>query len=359
MHGALCMVNYVGQPSDVFQSSFRHEEDGADVSLFCGDSINLYSLWPSPTVIVSDGPYGVSGFPGDLHNPKGLADWYLPHVLEWSKRATPLTTLWFWNTEVGWAIVHPILEAHGWDYVSCCVWDKGLSHVAGNVNTKTIRHLPVVTEVCVQYVKRPAFVDNGSTISMQEWLRKEWQRTGLPLSLTNEACGVKNAATRKYFTKCHLWYMPPAEAFEKIVNYANTHGKKDGVPYFSTDGKTSLSKQQWERLRAKFYCPFGVTNVWREPQLRNSERLKDKNKAIHLNQKPKNLIKRIIEMSSDSGDVIWDPFAGLCSVASVCLENQRRCYCAEIQEEVFAIAKDRLLLEIQERQQCLFQNTIV
>lgn len=67
---------------------------------------------------------------------------------------------------------------------------------------------------------------------MQEWLRYEWKRTGLPLNKTNEACKVKNAASRKYFTNCHLWYFPPVEAFEKLVIYANTFGDLAGRPFF-------------------------------------------------------------------------------------------------------------------------------
>ena len=212
------------------------------IHLFHGDSIELYDTWESPTVIVSDGPYGVNGFPGDLVTPNGLDKWYEPHIKKWSELSTPLTTLWFWNTEVGWATVHPVLEKYGWTYVSCCIWDKGMSHVAGNTNTKTIRHLPVVTEVCVQYVKKPIFQVDGIQMSMKEWLRYEWGRTGIPFSKTNEACGVKDAATRKYFTKCHLWYMPPADAFEKIAAYANEHGAADGKPYFSINGKTPISK---------------------------------------------------------------------------------------------------------------------
>ena len=353
------MDNYICRPNEDSSTTYRYQKGSGGVDFFCGDALNLYSKWTSPTIIMSDGPYGVSGFPGDLHNPRALPEWYLPHVLEWSKFATPITTLWFWNTEIGWASVHPILEEQGWDYVSCCVWNKGLSHVAGNVNTKTIRHLPIVTEVCVQYVKRPIFECDGKKLNMQEWLRQEWKRTDLPLCLTNEVCGVKNAATRKYFTGCHLWYMPPAEAFEKIVKYANSHGRKEGRPFFSIDGKEPLSGQQWERLRAKFHCPFGVTNVWDEPQLRNLERLKIKNRALHFNQKPKNLIKRILEMSSDIGDVVWDPFAGLCSVASACLELQRKCYCSEIRQDMFSHAKERLLLDIHERNQSIFQNLVI
>ena len=326
--------------------------DFENIHLYCGDAIKLYSTWETPVVIICDGPYGVNGFPGDLVSYKGLADWYEPHIKKWSSFATPLTTLWFWCTEVGWATVHPVLEKYGWDYVSCCVWDKGMGHVAGNINTKTIRHLPVVTEVCVQYVKKPIFIVEGTQMTMKEWLRYEWERTGLPFSKTNEACGVKDAATRKYFTKCHLWYMPPAEAFEKIAIYANTYGSDNGKPYFSLNGKTVISKKEWAQMRSKFYWPIGMTNVWQVPQLRGRERLKINQKAIHLNQKPLELIKRTIEMVSDVGDVVWDPFAGLCTTAIASTELERTCFCAEINHDVYNIAIERVKNSLQDGFQC-------
>ena len=316
-------------------TSLRTFRDGT-IHLFCGDTLEFYDEWESPTVIISDGPYGVNGFPGDLVTPNGLDTWYEPHIKKWSELATPLTTLWFWNTEVGWASVHPTLEKYGWDYVSCCIWDKGLSHIAGNTNTKTIRHLPVVTEVCVQYVKKPVFQVGHKKMSMKEWLRYEWLRTGIPLSKTNEACEVKDAATRKYFTQSHLWYMPPADAFEKIAEYANMHGNPYGRPYFSLNGKTAISREEWAQMRSKFYCPIGVTNVWQVPQLRNGERIKLNQKAVHLNQKPLLLIKRTIEMSSDRNDIVWDPFAGLFTTAVASCELNRRCYSSEINREVYS-----------------------
>ena len=126
----------------------RHERvfvrDG--VGIFHGDAMDLYSRWPTPVVIVSDGAYGLGRFPGDPHTADKLADWYRPHIRKWSEYSTPQTTLWFWNSELGWATLHPILLEHGWRFVNCHVWDKGLSHAAGNSNTKTLRKLPVVSE---------------------------------------------------------------------------------------------------------------------------------------------------------------------------------------------------------------------
>ena len=65
-----------------------------------GDVLQCYESWQSPTVIISDGAYGLGMFPGEPKNIEGLLDWYRPHIEEWSKKALPSTTLWFWNTEV-------------------------------------------------------------------------------------------------------------------------------------------------------------------------------------------------------------------------------------------------------------------
>ena len=139
-----------------------HWTDG-QVSLHLGNSLNHYAQWDTPTVIVSDGAYGILGFEGDTSDHLSIADWYEPHIQAWSQHATAQTTLWFWNSEIGWATVHPILERHGWRYVNANVWNKGKAHIAGNVNTAKIRRFPVVTEMCVQYVFE-ARLDNQQDI---------------------------------------------------------------------------------------------------------------------------------------------------------------------------------------------------
>jgi site-specific DNA-methyltransferase (adenine-specific) len=318
----------------------EYTRDG--VKIFKGDSLNLYERWESPVVIISDGPYGLGSFIGDPPTPFQLDKWYEPHITQWSRFSTPLTTLWFWNSEIGWATVHPVLIKFGWEYRNCHIWDKGIAHIAGNSNGQTLRKFPVVTEVCVQYVKKALFNGNGHTLSMQEWLRYEWERTGIPLYKTNEACGVDNAATRKYFTKDHLWYYPPPEAFEKFVHYANKHGDKKGRPYFSMDGKNPLTKQQWTNMRAKFNFENSITNVWHEPAVRGIERLKKDYKCVHTNQKPLKLITLCIKASSEKGDVVWEPFGGLCSAAIASHKLGRRCYAAEINEDFYKIAVERL-----------------
>jgi site-specific DNA-methyltransferase (adenine-specific) len=242
-----------------------------------------------------------------------------------------------------------LLLQYGWEHRCCHVWDKGIGHVAGNSNTETLRKLPVVTEVCVQYVKAARFVVDGRQMTMQEWLRHQWQRTGLPLRLSNEACGVLNAATRKYLTADHLWYYPPPEAFARMVDYANRRGRPEGRPYFSVDGKRPIAASEWARLRAKFTCPAGLTNVWKHPQVAGMERIngtrqrmKWKYSSLHGSQKPLKLIEIGIATSTEKGDVVWEPFGGLCPAAICSAKIGRKCVSAEVVSEFYLAAIQRL-----------------
>lgn len=308
------------------------------VSIYQGDSLDLYQEWETPTVIISDGGYGVLGFEGDTSDHLGLPEWYEPHIKAWAEQATPETTLWFWNSEIGWAAVHPVLERYGWRYQNCNIWNKGLAHIAGNVNTAKIRRFPVVTEVCVQYALEPRV----KGMILKQWLRAEWRRSGLPLRKANEACGVRDAAVRKYLDQSHLWYFPPPDMFRRMQEYANKHGAPSGRPYFSIDGTSPCSADEWAKMRSKFNCPHGVTNVWDRPPVNGNERIKSPSgRAAHLNQKPLDLMRMIIEASSDKDDVVWEPFGGLLTGCYAAAETGRRAFGAEIDMAYFQLAVKR------------------
>lgn len=314
-----------------------------DIHLFNNNVEDVYDFWQTPDVIVSDGAYGVSGFKGDTNTHDKLQEWYEPHIIEWTKKSRPGTTLWFWNTEVGFASVHPLLEKMGWEYLSCNIWNKGIQHIAGNCNLKVLKSFPVVTEVCIQYVKRPKFELFDEAVNLKEWLRFEWSRTGLSLYQANKACGIANAASRKYLTKDHLWYPPPAAHFDKMVKYANMNGIVSGRPYFSVDSKTPLLRKEYEGLFPIFNGKYGITNVWNVPPLHTKERIKinGSKKYFHLNQKPVKLIEMLIETSSQENSVIWEPFGGLMTIALSAYLLNRKAFAAEINESIFTKALSR------------------
>lgn len=315
----------------------------ANVFIERDDALRCYPRWAAPTCIVADGPYGLGKFPGEPKTPAQLAEWYAPHVAAWSAHARPDTTLWFWCTELGWALVHPILELHGWQYEECCIWDKGVAHIAGNCNSKTIRGMPVVSEVAVRYTKRNLLSGpNGQPLTIKDWVRAEWLRSGLPMNQANEACGVANAATRKYLTQCHLWYFPPPEAIVRMAAYCAKHGLATDRPYFSIDGQTPITEAVWAQMRAKWNHTHGLTNIWQESAVHGRERIRASVGYLHANQKPLALMRRQILASTDVGDVVWEPFGGLCSASIAAMQTGRRAYAAEINPDYFKVAAARL-----------------
>ena len=323
-----------------------------------GDALDAYDTWPTPATIVSDGAYGVGGFPGDPRTPEALDEWYAPHIEGWSRRASLATTLWFWNTEVGWANVHPVLIRNGWKYEFTNIWNKGVGHIAGNVNGRTIRRFPVVTEVCAFYTREARFPlspGGDDLVHAKQWLLHEWKRTGLPRAAANKACGVKDAATRKYFDQGWLWYWPPTEVMEKLVAYANEHGRAEGRPYYSLNGVDPVTPKEWSSLRSVWNHEHGVTNVWDLPALRGAERYKGSLRraaprvykptalaSSHLNQKPLKFMRRILAASTSPGDCVWEPFGGLCSASVAAIEMGRRAFSAEPNPHFADLADERL-----------------
>lgn len=350
----------VGRGKSVSLASDPNEKIWSEerIAVYFGDSLDLYDSWPNPTAIVSDGPYGVLGYEGDTSNHLPLPGIYEPHVKAWARIARPNTTLWFWNSEIGWAAVHPVLEKYGWRYVNCNIWNKGKAHIAGNVNTGKIRRFPVVTEVCVQYVLEPRIQSK----TLKEWLLSEWKRSGLPLRDANKACGVADAAVRKYLDQGHLWYYPPPEMFEKMQEYANRHGIPNGRPYFSVNGGKPATATEWAEMRSKFYCPHGVTNVWERGPLHGKERERvngSNGRATHLNQKPLDLMAMLIQSSSDSGDVVWEPFGGLFTACLAARRLRRGAVGAEIDPTYFHYGVERLKREAAQHRLRVFRDASV
>lgn len=74
---------------------------------------------------------------------------------------------------------------------------------------------------------------------------------------------------------------------------------------------------------------------------------------IHPTQKPVNLLKELIKIFTDEGDVVIDPCAGSGSTLRACMELNRSCYGFEIKKEFVKRAKEEMLVNV-EKQTSLF-----
>ena len=67
-----------------------------------------------------------------------------------------------------------------------------------------------------------------------------------------------------------------------------------------------------------------------------------KERLAHPTQKPLKILRHLIEIGSNEGDIIFDPFAGVGSVEYACRELNRRCISVEIEKTYYDLALNRL-----------------
>lgn len=97
---------------------------------------------------------------------------------------------------------------------------------------------------------------------------------------------------------------------------------RDKLPKFNNNGKMIFNWFEWKRDNSKEYP------------------------KIHPTQKPVGLLKRLIEIFTDEGDVIIDPVAGSGSTLRAAAELNRSAYGFEIKKDFCKAAKEQMLKNI-------------
>ena len=160
-------------------------------------------------------------------------------------------------------------------------------------------------------------------------------------------------------------------AFEQIpmvVEQGKKHGLKHSYPLiFCKNFSAQVLKANMKIVNA---CEYAVV-LYREklPKFNNIgadgknhmifnwfEWKKDSKEIpkIHPTQKPVNVLKELIKIFTDEGDVVIDPCCGSASTLRACAELNRSCYGFEIKKNFCKDAKDKMLNNI-DRQMSMFE----
>ena len=160
-------------------------------------------------------------------------------------------------------------------------------------------------------------------------------------------------------------------AFEQIpmvVEQGKKHGLKHSYPLvFCKNFSAQVLKANMKIVNA---CEYAVV-LYREklPKFNNIgadgknhmifnwfEWKKDSKEIpkIHPTQKPVNVLKELIKIFTDEGDVVIDPCCGSASTLRACAELNRSCYGFEIKKNFCKDAKDKMLNDI-DRQISIFE----
>lgn len=103
---------------------------------------------------------------------------------------------------------------------------------------------------------------------------------------------------------------------------------RDKLPKFNNDGHMVFNWFEWKRDSTKEYP------------------------KIHPTQKPVSVLKRLIEIFTDEGDVVIDPVAGSGSTLRAAAELGRNSYGFEVSKEIYKKAQEQMLANIS------YQNTL-
>lgn len=154
-----------------------------------------------------------------------------------------------------------------------------------------------------------------------------------------------------------------------VIQYGEKHGFKNSYPlYFVKNYSAQVLKANMKIVGAVEHAVV----LYREklPKFNNGKAETGKGKMIfnwfewrrdsaktypkiHPTQKPVALLKQLIEIFTDEGDVVIDPCAGSGSTLRACAELNRHCYGFEVDRNFFKAANEKML-NLDEMEQNLF-----
>lgn len=159
------------------------------------------------------------------------------------------------------------------------------------------------------------------------------------------------------------------QQIEEVIKYAKAEGLKKYIPLvFVKNYSPQVLKSNMKIVGATEYALL----LFRDklPKFRNDgkmifnwfdwERDPQGTPKIHSTQKPVTVLKRLIEIFTDEGDVVIDPCAGSGSTGRACMELGRNFYGFEISKEFYRRAVNEMLNPeyIPEKDQIAGQITI-
>lgn len=213
------------------------------------------------------------------------------------------------------ALIVPHLEGMGLELRQQIIIDKGMRSVSGRA-TKKYKIFPNVTESVLFIIK-----DNKQFV--KPFLKERQAALGLTAKQINEALGVKSNGGG-------MWSIYTGKNVCEQFPTEELWGKLSKILQFDCP---------YKKVAQTFNPQMGYTDVWTDIDFY-------KEKHLHPTQKPLKLIRRLIEASSNEGDIVLDPFSGAASTQISCIQLKRHYIGIELDEEYYKIGLTRIQDEL-------------
>ena len=153
-------------------------------------------------------------------------------------------------------------------------------------------------------------------------------------------CYKTGGASKRYFAKKHdiiLFYKKG-----KTYTFNNTKEKSyQGIGYSTGNKNVQLFRDEdFDRLGP--YTLVNMKDWWQIPMIATSNKTE---RTGYPTQKPLDLLKRIVESSSNEGDVVLDPFCGCGTAVTAAQHLGRRWIGIDVCHRAYKVIEDRLEYE--------------
>ena len=341
--------------------------DQPRVTMLHGDCVELMAAMPegSADLIVADPPYGV----GVTHqeNGKSIAcKWdkiedYDRFTRAWIAQAVRVLSdagvMYVWHN--GIKAVGQIIQAAeeaGMELVSFCVWDKGRAYRAQQWKNRkqdgknVLRSWFSRCEYALHFAKMGSGRKNATGLErinsnaacyrpLKDWYAGELDRLGITVrdigARYTAVTGRKPYMLRHYFQDSQF-EIPTRQVWESVY-----------MPLGFQRSYEAL-RAEYEALRYPHNVDAEHCNVWQVPPVPN-------HKDRHTCEKPQQILRRIIRVSSRPGAVVLDPFAGGGSTGIAALAEGRDFVGVEKDDHWFAVASEAIARAAQARQTTMWE----
>lgn len=144
------------------------------------------------------------------------------------------------------------------------------------------------------------------------------------------------------------------QQLQMVIDYATKYGFKHHIPLvFIKKSSAQVLKANMKIVGA---CEYALV-LYREklPKFNNNGKMiknwfewevDNSYPKVHPTQKPIPVLKELISIFTDIGDIVIDPVAGSGSTLRACAELNRSCYGFEIKKDFYKKSKEQMLTDV-------------
>jgi site-specific DNA-methyltransferase (adenine-specific) len=178
-------------------------------------------------------------------------------------------------------------------------------------------------------------LDMNNFMPLREYFKEFQAALGLNIKQINSALGHRKAEHAFYWNSTQ-WDLPTEETYQELVSL-NLHGFQP-KEYEALRQEYEALRQEYEALRRPFNADTKTWDVLEFPIIGGDDN------TDHPTTKPSSLVRRILSVITDPGQVVLDCCMGSGRFGAVAIELGRHFLGCEKKAEYFAIA-ERLIKE--------------